>query len=178
MTYYRLALQNRRTDRWNWKSTALTSLASVFHLLRIYSAIPQDRLRVFSAPSKAELEEQLNAENNGGASSSVSAARFLHRNPEEHHQTGQKEQYAQPKEQIAPRSIVVVSAGLRQEQNLTAYAAGARAISTLDQKRLEIEMGAGGDHDTPYIFSLPTFMPQLLAWIQLQTRVHKQEQPA
>jgi hypothetical protein len=32
----------------------------------------------------------------------------------------------------------------------------------LDRKRMEIERGAGGDHDIPYHFTLPIFMPQQL----------------
>lgn len=177
MLYYRLALRNRHTDRWNWKSTALTSLDSVFHLIRIYSAIDQERLRIFSASSKTELEEQLNAENNGGTSSSVSAAQFLHKNPELNSQARQQQDHSR-KEPFAPRSIVVEARAAKQEISLTAYAAGAHTLSTLDQKRLEMEMGAGGDHDTPYVFSFPTFTPQLLAWIQLQNRVTRESQPA
>ena len=30
-----------------------------------------------------------------------------------------------------------------------------KRISVLDRRRLEIEMGAGGDHDLPYTFALP-----------------------
>ena len=40
MTYYRLAMQDRHTARWIWKSTALTSLQAVFELLRIFRSHP------------------------------------------------------------------------------------------------------------------------------------------
>lgn len=175
MIYYRLALQNRRTDRWNWKSSALTSLQSVFHLLRIYNAIPQDRLRVFSASAKAELDKQLDEENNGRASGSVPAAQFMHRDSGQNSQANQREDsYIERTEQTPPRSIAVVSTASRQSFIPIGYAAETLVLNKLDQKRLEIEMGAGGDHDTPYVFRLPTFMPQLLAWMRLQDRAHQQ----
>ncbi|HKF38973.1 MAG TPA: hypothetical protein VKB35_18900, partial [Ktedonobacteraceae bacterium] len=33
--------------------------------------------------------------------------------------------------------------------------------------------GAGGDHDLPYQFTLPTAMPQVLAWVKLLARVRQ-----
>jgi hypothetical protein len=78
MKYYRLALQDRQTARWSWKTTALTSLQTVFQLLRSYSSLlPQDRIRVFTSSSKEELHELLSRENDGLVSGSVSAAQFL-----------------------------------------------------------------------------------------------------
>ncbi len=80
--YYRIAIQRGRDqlDRkayWQWKSTILSSLQSVFQVLRLYSALPQEHLRVFSSPSWEGLEEQLGQENSGRGSSSVTAAHFL-----------------------------------------------------------------------------------------------------
>ena len=77
MTYYRLALHDRQTGSWNWRTTALTSLQAVFHQLRRYSAMSQDRLRVFTASSPEEMHQQLVQENNGLGSHSVTAAHFL-----------------------------------------------------------------------------------------------------
>jgi len=45
--------------------------------------------------------------------------------------------------------------------------------SPLDKRREEIERGAGGDHDLPYRFTLPTSMPQVLAWVKLLARVQQ-----
>ena len=66
--YYRLAIQQGRDhlDRpvtWQWKSTALSSLQSLFQLLRLYGALLQEHLRVFSSPSREGLEEQQEEEN-------------------------------------------------------------------------------------------------------------------
>jgi hypothetical protein len=45
----------------------------------------------------------------------------------------------------------------------------------LEHKRLELEGGPGGDHDTPYRFALPISMKELLAWTHLQRRVQAGE---
>jgi hypothetical protein len=77
MTYYRLAIQDRHTARLGWRTTALTSLQAVFYQLRRYSAMSQDRLRVFMASSPEEMYQQLAQENNRLESHSVTAAQFL-----------------------------------------------------------------------------------------------------
>jgi hypothetical protein len=78
MTYYRLAIQDRQTGRWTWKTTPVTSLKAVFELLRGYrTLLPQDHIRVFTASSKQELHALLNRENNGLASGSTTATQFL-----------------------------------------------------------------------------------------------------
>jgi len=80
--YYRIAIQRGRDllDRpstWQWKSTVLSSLQSLFQVLRLYGALPQEHLRVFSSPSREGLEEQLVQENSAVGSASVTAAQFL-----------------------------------------------------------------------------------------------------
>src|SRR5229473_563277 len=44
-------------------------------------------------------------------------------------------------------------------------------MSSVEVRRLEVELGAGGDHDYPYTFSLPTLTPQILAWAKLRAHV-------
>src|ERR1051326_7772953 len=78
MKYYRLALYTNRTGTWCWATTVLTSLQSVFHVLRSYRSMPQDRIRVFTAEVKEELQVMLRNENGHVASGSVTAAQFLH----------------------------------------------------------------------------------------------------
>jgi hypothetical protein len=77
MTYYRLAFHDRQTGSWNWRTTALTSLQAVFQQLHRYSAMSQDRLRVFMATSPEEMHQQLAQENNGLGSHSVTVAQFM-----------------------------------------------------------------------------------------------------
>ncbi len=42
-------------------------------------------------------------------------------------------------------------------------------------RRLELELGPGGDHDLPYTFALPASMPQVLAWMRLLGRIQRGE---
>ena len=77
MTYYRLAVQDRHSTHWIWKTTVVNSLQAVLQLLRGYRMLPQDGIRVFSASSQAELNEMLRRQNNSLDSGSVTAAQFL-----------------------------------------------------------------------------------------------------
>src|SRR5216683_1522488 len=69
------------------------------------------------------------------------------------------------------------SSSLREDISTTG-APSSIGLSLLEKKRLEIEHGPGGDHDTPYRFTLPISMPQLLAWTRLQVRVQAGELPS
>jgi hypothetical protein len=75
--YYRVAIQMDPSAPWQWKSTTLSSLDALFQYLRLYQALPQDRLRVFSSSSREEMHEQFVRENKGLPSRSVTAAQFL-----------------------------------------------------------------------------------------------------
>ena len=50
-----------------------------------------------------------------------------------------------------------------------------RSVSSQERRRLEKELGAGGDHDVSYIFALPLSMPQVLAWLRLLGRLKRRE---
>ena len=80
--YYRIAIRREGDHRdqppiWQWKSTVLSSLNTLFQWFQFYRALPQDRLRVFSSSSREEINEQLMCENQGLGSNSVPAAQFL-----------------------------------------------------------------------------------------------------
>jgi hypothetical protein len=49
--YYRVAIQVDAAPTWQWKSTVLSELSTLFHFLRLFGALPHDQLRVFSSPS-------------------------------------------------------------------------------------------------------------------------------
>ena len=163
MTYYRLALQEHETSKWIWKSTVLTSLVAVLHLLRMYSPIPAERIRVFSSTCKEEMVEMLNRENDGLISGSLTAGEFLR----ERHLCNQSLSAQETVEKIVRRSTAVAIDSSLHEDCSVSYLANASSINLLDQRRLQIESGPGGDHDTPYRFSLPMSTPQLLAWTRL-----------
>jgi hypothetical protein len=159
--YYRVAIQVHSSPTWQWKSTALNSLNILLQWLQFYRAFPRERLRIFSSSSREELNEQILRENQGLGSTSVPATQFLQERG------------------ITPRGAVrEASAGETRANERTASVAAVTepspyqsSRSLLDKRREELEHGAGGDHDLPYRFTLPTSMPQVLAWVKLLARV-------
>lgn len=49
------------------------------------------------------------------------------------------------------------------------------SINALEKVRFELEQGEGGDHDAPYLFTMPLSTPQMLAWMRLRARVQAGE---
>jgi hypothetical protein len=161
--YYRGAIQVDPSPTWQWKSTALSSLNLVLQWLQFYRAFPQERLRIFSSSSREALHEQLVRENQGLASTSVPATQFLQARG------------------ITPRGAVgeACAGGARAHEHTafipakTSPTPDGRGVSELDKRREELEYGAGGDHDLPYRFTLPTSLPQVLGWVKLLARVRQ-----
>ena len=204
MIYYRLALQERQKARWTWQSTALTSLQAVFQLLRTFSAFPQENIHVFSASSKEDLNEQLKCQNTNQAINSVTATQFLQSRKlavREQVQSASAQLVSshsdQPGESVAVwakdlwikhtamgtaqvarnASTDSASSSLPESINSTGVLTSL-GMSLLDTKRLELERGKGGDHDTSYHFTLPVSVKEQLVWAHLQTRVHAGELPS
>ena len=159
--YYRVAIQVKASPTWQWKSTALNSQSSLWRWLQFYRLFPRERLRIFSSPSREELNEQLARENQGLRSLSVPAAQFLQERG------------------MASREVGGQAAGgtLANERGASAalseLSLSVSGASPLDKRREDLECGAGGDYDTPYQFALPLSMPQVLAWLKLQARVQQ-----
>lgn len=80
--------------------------------------------------------------------------------------------------QAAQQGATVTTSSSLREDISTTGAPSSTGLSLLEKKRLEIEYGPGGDHDTPYRFALPISMPQLLAWTRLQVQVQARELPS
>ena len=175
--YYRIAIQRGKDhlDRpvtWQWKSTALSSLQSLFQVLRLYGPLPQEHLRVFSSHTPEGLEEQLRQENSGLGSASATAAQFLQQRLI---QSGGVTSACGAREHEGTTSIAVSTETRLDESGGAAYVLAERSMSRLSRRRLEHELGAGGDHDVPYHFALPPPMPQVLAWMRLLGRVQRGE---
>ena len=77
MVYYRVALMTNQSPTWKWKSSVLTSLETLFNFLKIYRAIPKDRVRVFLSSTAERMDELLTRENNGLVSNSLTAEQLL-----------------------------------------------------------------------------------------------------
>jgi len=178
--YYRVAIRRERDqlDRppnWQWKSTILSSLQTLFQFLRLYRALLQDPLRVFSSSSREDLEEQLAQENRGLNSPSVTAAHFLHERmihcPQVTRATSERGAWGHQE----TASIAVSTRTQLNESGRATHTLDERRMSSLESRRLERELGPGGDHDIPYRFALPASSPQVLAWMRLLARVHRGE---
>jgi hypothetical protein len=173
--YYRVATRVDAAPTWQWKSTVLSELSTLFQFLRLFRTLPHDQLRVFSSSSKEGLAEQLEQENKGLASTSVTAAQFLEQRmilP------------AAPVGSASARkggttmergSVAVICQQSLNEVGWGGSAQASRGMSLLERRREELESGPGGDHDLPYSFSLPLSAPQVLAWITLLVKVQQGE---
>ena len=171
--YYRVAIQVDLSPHWQWKSTVLSELSAVLQWLRLYRALPQDRLRVFSCSSREEMNEQLGREYEGLSSTSVTVAQFL-----EERRIASPEVVWGALSRGRPgnertTSIALVTESPLGEKSREAQPLDERGISSLERRRVELERGAGGDHDYPYRFTLPGSMPQVLAWVKLLVRVQQ-----
>jgi hypothetical protein len=169
--YYRVAIQVDQVPHWQWKSTALSSLDALFQLLRLYRAVPQDRLRVFSSSSREEMNEQFVRVNQGLESTSVTAAQFL-----QERMIGLREAVSGvsalgTQGNVHMTSIAVFTEQLLGESNRKATSLDEPGVRFLDKRRVELEGGVGGDHAIPYRFTLPNSMPEVLAWVKLMVRV-------
>lgn len=170
--YYRVATRPDAMSTWQWKSTVLSSLDSLFQFLRHFHALPHDR--VFSASSREGLAEQLAQENKGLPSTSVTAVQFLQErsvSPPCWWSTIECER-AVPLERVSVAMIV--------QQALDGHGRGestleSRGMSALEKRRQELESSSGSDYDLPYSFSLPHSQSQVLAWMVLLARVHRGE---
>ena len=84
---------------------------------------------------------------------------------------------------IAPQVMMgkTAAALTRASERTTSVAAGTSpsqnesSRSPLDKRRENLECGAGGDHDLPYRFTLPTSLPQVLVWVKLLVKVQNGE---
>jgi hypothetical protein len=170
--YFRVATQVDAAPTWQWKSSVLSELATLFQFLRLLGALPHDQLRVFSTSSRQGLEEQLEQENNGLASTSVTAAQFLRERriqpPAEMQRTSKRKRGTS----LARVPIAGISQQPVNEPGRGGYALESRSTSALERRREELESGPGADHDLPYRFSLPLSLPQVLAWMRLLAKVH------
>lgn len=169
--YYRVAIQMDQVPDGQWKSTVLSSLDALFQLLRLYRAVPQDRLRVFSSSSREEMNEQLVRVNQGLESTSVTAARFLQERMIGLREAVRGVSARGTQGNVHMTSIAVLTEQLLGESSRKATSLDEPGVRILDKRRVELEGGAGGDHAIPYRFTLPISMPEVLAWVKLMVRV-------
>jgi hypothetical protein len=171
--YYRVAIQVDASSTWRWKSTALSSLDALFQWLRLYRAVSQDRLRVFSCSSREGMIEQLMQINQGLESTSVTIEQFLHErmigSPDV--VWGATANGTQANERATSLAVVTDPPLGENDREAQLLPLAERGVSFLEKRRVELERGTGGDHDLPYRFTLPLSMPQVLAWVKLLAKI-------
>ncbi len=171
MIYYRVALQADRPDTWRWRSTMLTSLDALFGFLKLYSMVPRDHIRIFFSSSVEYLNLMLDRENQGLASNSITAEQLL----KGRRSINSLEMAHLETELGAIESREMVATSVNATQPLKEKHVNdqyRKNSSSLDIRRLELELGSTGDHDLPYTFTLPASMPQALAWADLLVKVY------
>lgn len=77
MIYYRVALQSEHSYSWQWRSSTLTSVSSVCDVLKTYSSVPENAIRIFFSSSPVRMDEMLIRANDGLVSNSVTREQFL-----------------------------------------------------------------------------------------------------
>jgi len=172
--YYRVAIQVDAAPTWQWQSTVLSSLQTVIQFLRIYRT-RQDHMRVFSSSSREGLAEQLEQENQGLSSPSVTAAHFLRERMLCPPTVGRSISKREGGTQLQRGAIAVIGQPAAKERGGEGSVLQSRAMNALQRRREELESGPGGDHDLPYSFSWPRSVPQVLAWMTLLARVQRGE---
>ena len=172
MIYYRVALRANETAEWRWKSTVVTSLQAILGLIKLYSCVPKDRIRVFFSSSVVAMNVMLARENEGLASNSVTAEQFLRGKRISPEDMARLESEPGPDaDKVAVPTPVLAASAVNEKR----VSMNEGPINVLDIRRLEVEPGIPGDHDMPYRFSLPVSMPQTLAWLKLMVRVQSGE---
>ena len=160
MIYYRLAAKKRQVGEWEWISPVLSSLEAVFRLHQRFNTIPEERLRVFLASSTDYMDILLVRENLGLPSNSLTLDQLLHERSAittpRIRRFEMELGWSEEKTPTEARQAVQVA---EQDQALP----GAAHLVDHDP--------GGGDHDVPYRFTCPQFLPQVRAWLRLRERV-------
>jgi hypothetical protein len=173
--YYRLARRSNTSPDWHWTSTVLSSLGTVLQLLRLYQALPHDRLLVCSAPSREHLNEMLRRANAGLESGAVTATQFLQEQLI-HPSLGAQQTSSWERQEQRESTLVAVSThAMVTEDGLAVSTSDEAHDHARERRRRAMEEGAGGDHNAPYTFALPLSVSQALAWVRLLARIQRGE---
>lgn len=77
MIYYRVALLSEHSSSWQWRSSTLTSVSSVFDILKVYAHIPKTDIRIFFSCSSLCMDRMLARANDGLVANFVTIEQFL-----------------------------------------------------------------------------------------------------
>ena len=174
--FYRVASQQEPSALWKWESRVIASLEVLARILWMYRSMPRSHLRVFFSSSVEGLDLLLDRENTGLASDSIPVEHLLHERWRTSQISGQID-LRQFESELRTRNSVGMGATTTggepslPEKRRSPSPAG--SLDVLDRRRLEVELGTPGDHDTRYTFTLPPSLPQVLAWMKLLAQVQE-----
>jgi len=172
--FYRLAIQKDPSALWTWESRVIASFDVLFRILWMYRSMPQYQLRVFFSSSVAGLDLMLDRETKGLGSNSIPVDQLLQGGWSTSQIISQLELRRFESEVRTRKSVGTVATSTVGEQFLHEKRSSTSpegSMDVLDRRRLEIEFGTPRDHDTLYAFTLPTSLPQVLAWLKLLAMV-------
>jgi hypothetical protein len=172
---YRVAIRSDRPSAcplpaWHWVSPPLGSRNTLVQWLLWYRTLPRERMCVFSAGVRETLDTQLRYANQGYDAAAVSATQFVPATSRP--ACGCVSERAEALSAVAsvapaPRPPVPALPTLR------ARPPSLLLSGPVDQRREALERGAGGDHDMPYRFSLPSSAAALVSWVKLLARMQQ-----
>ena len=167
MIYYRIAVHTKHMPTWRWMTTKLTSLHAVLNFLQTYRCPAHAHLRIFFACSIEALDDMLAAENRGDASFSVTPEHLLSGG-----QTLANEPTARGLALAQQRTLTTTaSVDALHEPEAPVMPLAESTSTALEARRLEMELGTGGDHNQPYRFAFPPTLPETCAWMRLRKQV-------
>ncbi len=190
MIYFRVALRKDQSSQWRWKSGMLSTPGTLFAFLDMYECVPKNRLRVFFATSVGFMNEMLVRENSAMLYNSITVEDFIKNSRKIDRQRIRELEFElglQESKQLIAKSAITrklgdehvsipASSSFAAANYTTLEAAMSnRAGSLLGHLQEDSEWSIGGDHDTPYTFSLPVSTPQALAWARLLVKVQNGE---
>jgi hypothetical protein len=129
MMYYRVAIQEKHSAIWRWKSPLFKSLHGVLGVLNLYRMMPKECIRVFLFTSTQQMDVMLKRANQGRLTTAITVKQLW----------------------------------------------DAQRTNWMEVRRLEIELGEGGDQDQPYHKDLTLSSSHTLAWTTLLVRRERGE---
>jgi hypothetical protein len=96
--------------------------------------------------------------------------KLYHGMPNEHIRVFLSSSLEQLEEMLSRANQGLLSTAVRVDQLW-----GKHSMNWFEVRRLEVELGAGGDHDCPYTWSLPPSGPHVHAWTKLLARRDRRE---
>jgi hypothetical protein len=176
--YYRVANRPDASSCWRWESRVIASLEVLVRVLWMYRSMPRHHLRVFFSSSIEGLDLMLERENTGLASNSIPVDHLLDGRWSISQSISQLEMRQfeaelRTRERGGMGETSTVGEQALYEQRRSTPPEG--SLHVLDSRRLEVERGTPGDHDTLYTFSFPSSLPQTLAWLKLLARAQQEE---